>query len=123
MGYEMPEGNDDDDEDDSAANGKDEVASKLDVDLSKPLRKGEELLPTIKAYERKSRYEVEEELRKQKAAARKEKKEGKGEKKDKKDKKSKKDKKGKDDDEDAGADLLVMESRLDWIRSDWIRSD
>ena len=28
----------------------------MDVDLSKPLRKGEELLPTIKAYERKSRY-------------------------------------------------------------------
>ena len=39
MGYEMPEGNDDDDEEDGGANGKDEVAAKLDVDLSKPLRK------------------------------------------------------------------------------------
>ena len=43
------------------------MAARLDVDLSKPLKKGEDMLPTIKAYERKSRYEVEEEQRKEKA--------------------------------------------------------
>jgi hypothetical protein len=52
----MPEGGDDDDDNDEGQNAKDEVAAKLNVDLSKPLRKGEDALPTIKAYERKSRY-------------------------------------------------------------------
>lgn len=37
----------------------DEVASRLNIDISKPL-KADEVLPSIKQYERKSRYEVEE---------------------------------------------------------------
>jgi hypothetical protein len=47
--------NDSTDDNDDTQNTGDEVAAKLNVDLSKPLRKGEDALPTIKAYERKSR--------------------------------------------------------------------
>jgi len=40
-------------------NSKDDVASRLNIDISKPL-KADEVLPSIKQYERKSRYEIEE---------------------------------------------------------------
>jgi hypothetical protein len=42
-----------------ADSGKDDVASRLNIDISKPL-KADEVLPSIKQYERKSRYEIEE---------------------------------------------------------------
>ena len=102
----MPDGGEDE-EDDTNETQKDEVAARLDVDLSKPLKRGEDVLPTIKAYERKSRLEVEDEMRKEKLRQKKEKKEQK----DKKEKKSKKEKRQSEDgeqQEDAGTgqDLL-----------------
>mmetsp|Transcript_3239 Transcript_3239/g.5213 ORF Transcript_3239/g.5213 Transcript_3239/m.5213 type:complete len:342 (+) Transcript_3239:153-1178(+) len=84
MGYEMPDGGDDEDEE-GETDDKDELAARLNVDISKPL-KSSEVLPTIKSYERKSRYEVEEEERRKK-------------KKDKKDKKKDKKKKPEPDDD------------------------
>jgi hypothetical protein len=117
-GYEMPDGEDSDDGADAGAS-KDAVSSALDVDLNRPL-KADEVLPTLKAYERKSRYEVEEDERKRRRKEKKEKKErrkegedaadgvveedGEGEKGRKEGKKSKKDKSKKGE----TADLLDM---------------
>ena len=105
---QMPDGGEDD-EDEANETQKDEVAARLDVDLSKPLKRGEDVLPTIKAYERKSRLEVEDEMRKEKLRQKKEKKEQK----DKKEKKSKKEKRQSEDgeqqeDADTGQDLLDL---------------
>mmetsp|Transcript_4752 Transcript_4752/g.17253 ORF Transcript_4752/g.17253 Transcript_4752/m.17253 type:complete len:1302 (-) Transcript_4752:63-3968(-) len=97
MGYEMPDADgDDEDANEDAGASRDELAAKLNVDLSKPL-KASEVLPTIKQYERKSRYEIEEEERKKKKKEKKEKEKMKKEKKDKKSKEHEDDTNSKDD--------------------------